>query len=190
MKEAFLEGFISGSSVVLFLLLAILLYFVPARWIRGRSQSSVSGPVENPLPDRSGGLVKSAKSCCILVSGAVFVLAIFYLYVTGLHQYDGIVRDKVTDTLGSEQTRALYFVMIMDTKYQIDESLYVVVNEGDRLRKPLLRPWVYVNERRVFLEDVFRNSGFWLGVIGSACALICLWSLASAVIAPQRHSAL
>ncbi len=181
MTEPFLEGLMRGSGVVLVLLAAILLYFALKGTIKGRSRSSVVREIETTQNNRSERFARSVRSCCTLVLGAVFVLAIFYLYLMGTAHYEGVVREKVVEKVSGKGEHGRYFVIIDTIKYQVEQSLYAETNVGDTLRKPVLLPWMYVNDRKVFLEETIRDSGFWLGFVGSACAVMCLWSVAAAL---------
>lgn len=188
MKEPFLEGFVSGSIVVIVLLAVILLYLALKKGRKGRSQESIEGEAETVQSGTSKRRVKALKSCCVLVGGAVFVLAIFHVYLTGVRHYEGVVRDKVMEEVEGQEKRSRYFVTIDTVNYQVEQSLYDAVNVGDTLRKPVLRPWMYVNDRKVFPQETIRDSGFWTGFVGSACAVMCLWSLVGAFRPPRRST--
>jgi len=185
MKEPLLEGFLRGAGVVVFLLIVIGAYMAIRRLMHRVEppHEELSEPARLSGSDR---FIKAVTSCGMVAAGGFFVLSLLYLYVIGFHQYDGTVQQKPTDQIGGKQPRMLYFVAIQGINYQIDQSFYEVVNIGDHLQKPLLRPWVSVNGRKVWLEDTIRNGGFWLGFIGTACVVMCCWVLASAFRPPSQ----
>ncbi len=176
----YLEGLLVGiAAASAFGFLCLIVYLRE----RKRDAKAPVAAVPPPLPGRSPVETAATENSSPVTEAAIYVgaglvlILVLYVWITPVLPYAGIVEDKYTRSSCRKWNRTSCYIVVDGKKRPVSGDIYKRITTGDTVAHPLVQQRYDINGTAYVARDYAWNTGFWTGVIVSACAVLCMGAL-------------